>query len=111
MPLLPNADRAVIDRAKLRDYSLNPNHPTGAHKARVLAASLGLSPANVEVLHDTVRAAALSQPAVSGKLDEYGHRYVVDLVMQRAGRQATVRSTWIIRIGEDFPRLTSCYVL
>jgi hypothetical protein len=22
-----------------------------------------------------------------------------------------VRSTWIVRIGEDVPRLTSCYVL
>lgn len=24
---LPNAEKAVIDIAKLRDYSLNPNHP------------------------------------------------------------------------------------
>jgi len=27
------------------------------------------------------------------------------------GERAVVRSSWIIRNGEDFPRLTSCYVL
>jgi len=29
----------------------------------------------------------------------------------RYGQGATVRSLWIIRHGEDFPRFTSCYVL
>lgn len=38
---LPNAENAVIDIAKLRDYSLNPNHPEGKHKARVFQAKLG----------------------------------------------------------------------
>lgn len=40
---LPNADRAIVDVAKLRDYCLNPNHEEGKHKARVFAASLGPS--------------------------------------------------------------------
>jgi hypothetical protein len=37
---LPNAERAFIDMAKLRDYSLSATHPEG--KARVFAAALGL---------------------------------------------------------------------
>jgi len=42
---------------------------------------------------------------------EYGQRYILDLLIAGEGRTATVRSTWIIRADEDFPRLTSCYVL
>ena len=38
-----------------------------------------------------------------------GDRAVVDLA--KLTGEATVRSSWIVRSGEDFPRLTSCYVL
>jgi hypothetical protein len=37
--------------------------------------------------------------------------YVLDFPISRPVRQAMVRSGWIVRKGEDFPRLTSCYVL
>ena len=43
--------------------------------------------------------------------DEYGQRYVVDFTMKREDKEAIVRSSWIVRRGEDTPRLTSCYVL
>jgi hypothetical protein len=39
--LLPNADRAVIEPAKLRDYLLSTVHPLGRFKARFCTA-LGL---------------------------------------------------------------------
>lgn len=32
---LPNADRAVVDLRKLRDYCLSQEHPRGQHKARL----------------------------------------------------------------------------
>ena len=40
--LLPNAEKAVVDISKLRDYCLNPNHEVGKHKARVFSAALNL---------------------------------------------------------------------
>jgi hypothetical protein len=43
---LPRADQAIIDIAKLHDYSLNLLHPEGKHKARVFAASMGFSAAD-----------------------------------------------------------------
>ncbi|MGH8551235.1 MAG: DUF6883 domain-containing protein [Methylococcales bacterium] len=49
--------------------------------------------------------------AIATDLDAYGQRYVVDFEMLRGGRKATVRSSWIIRTQENFPRLTSCFVL
>lgn len=36
---LPNGDRAVISMGKLRGYCLNPEHPSGRHKARVFASA------------------------------------------------------------------------
>ena len=42
---------------------------------------------------------------------EYGQLYVLDFPVQGPRGEAMVRSGWIIRQGEDFPRLTSCYVL
>jgi hypothetical protein len=38
-------------------------------------------------------------------------RYVIDFELTREGRIARVRSAWIIRKGEDFPRLVTCYVI
>ncbi len=109
--MLPGGDRAVVDPRKLVLYCLNPEHPRGKHKARVFRSRLGLTPADANVLRQALLSAAQSQPAVQGEKDEHGQRYTVDFRMVTEVGQATVRSTWIVRSGEDFPRLTSCYVL
>jgi hypothetical protein len=108
---LPNGTRAVVDISKLRDYCLNPDHPRGRHKARVFAAALGLSADQAEELRDALLRAAGTEEATATDQDEYGQRYVVDLTMVGPDGEARVRSSWIVRQGEDFPRLTSCYVL
>ena len=108
---LPNAERAVVDVSKVRNYCLNPEHRFGRHKARVFASSLGLTSAQADVLRSALLAAARENDAVAIEQDEYGARYVIDFVASGPTGQALVRSSWIIRRGEDFPRLTSCYVL
>ena len=108
---MPNAERAVVDLRKLRDYCLSAQHPRGRHKARVFESALGFTAPNAEELRDVLLAAARSDQAVPTEQDEYGQRYVVDVMVSGPAGQATVRSTWIVRAGEDFPRLISCYVL
>ena len=108
---LPNAENAVVDVAKLRDYCLNPNHPRGRHKARVFFAALGLTAARADDLRAALLAAARTEDATRHDHDEYGERYVLDFLMTGPAGQAQVRSAWIIRSGEAFPRLSSCYVL
>jgi hypothetical protein len=108
---MPNGQRAVVDMLKLTDYCLNENHPRGRHKARVFASVLGITPVNAEVLRDALLAATMNDTAVPADQDEYGQRYTLDLTVTGPAGQAQVRSGWIIRTGEDFPRLTSCYVL
>jgi hypothetical protein len=108
---LPNADGAVVEIEKLRDYCLSASHPRGRHKARVFATALGITAENAEELRDAILSAVISEDATSTEGDEYGQRFVVDFTLSRQGRQADIRTTWMIRTAEDYPRLTSCYVL
>jgi hypothetical protein len=107
---LPNGDRAIVDIDKLRTYCLNPQHPRGRHKARVFA-SFGIREADAEELQAAIVAAAIDAEARLGAANPYGQRYIVDFDFVRRGRTVRIRSTWIVRTGEDLPRLTSCYVL
>lgn len=108
---LPNAQRAFIDIEKLRSYCLSLQHPRGRNKARVFASLLGLTASDSEALRDAILEAVLTEETETGEQDAFGHRYIVDFQMAGPTRSITVRSAWIVRTGEDFPRLTSCYIL
>ena len=108
---LPGGNRAVVEIAKLRDYCLNEQHPRGRHKARVFATALGLTAADAEALRTALSKAAVEGNAVASERDDYGQRYVLDFELAGPRGKATIRSSWIVLRGEDFPRMTSCYVL
>ena len=107
---LPNGKRAIVETRKLQEYCLNTAHPRGRNKARVFA-SVGIRQAEAEELREAILSPAENSEARLGSATPHGQRYVVDFDMVRQGRAVTIRSAWIVRIGEDFPRLTSCYVL
>ena len=109
---LPNSTSAVIDIEKLQDYCLSSNHPEGRHKARVFLSVLGMTASDAEDLRKLLLAAAArnDNAELTGS-DQYGHRYSLDCTVSGNSREAVVRSAWIIKSGEDFPRLISCYVL
>lgn len=108
---VPNADRAWIDMNKLRGYALNPTHRVGGHKARLFALLLGITSRDAEALRDILLQIIHTEEAMLGELDEYGQRYVIDFVLTWQQQQALVRSAWMIRPDEDFPRLVTCYPL
>jgi hypothetical protein len=108
---LPNGERAVVDVVKLRDYVLSPYHPRGRHKARVFASALRIFQSDAEFLRNSLLQAASTGDAVEGNNDSWGRRYIVDFECVRAERTAMVRSIWIVPTGEDFPRLTTCFVI
>ena len=108
---LPNAARASVDIAKLRDYCLDTTHPEGRHKARVFQSALGISSEDAEFLRGAILGAVAGADAVAGDSDIYGARYLVDFELRRESKQATIRTVWIVRRTEDFPRLLTCYVL
>lgn len=108
---LPNADQAVVDIRKLRDYCLDPSSPKGRSKARVFDSALGLTRRDAEFLRRTLLTAALNHTCVTSEADEYGQRYTMDFTLETAIGRKRVRSGWMVRHGEDFPRLTTCFVL
>ncbi len=108
---IPNAEHAVVDIVKLRDYCLSLDHARGRHKARVFASVLGLTADNAVLLQTRLLQAVTTHKAVPTVQDMYGQRYVINVEIKTDVGQAIVRSAWIIRTGETFPRLTSCYVL
>ena len=107
---LPNGDRAIIDRRKVVDYCLSLDHDDGRHKARLFQALLGLNRDNAALLFDALRRAVVSGDAATGKADAYGRRYLIDFELAGRGGTATIRSAWIVRVGEDVPRLVTCYI-
>lgn len=110
---IPNSNQAVVDIQKLRDYCLSMEHPRGRHKARVFASAPGFTADDAEKLQAILLDRVSSQDnALPGEQDEYGQRYTLDFnITGLNGKQASVRSGWIILSGENFPRLTTCYVL
>ncbi len=108
--MLPNGNRAVVDAAKLRDYCLDEKHEDGKHKARVFASALGLGRADAEWLRQRLLNAAAHEPAVVISDTRFGTLYMIEFVVTTASGSAVIRSGWIVRYSEDFPRLTTCYV-
>lgn len=107
---LPNPHQAVVEIEKLREYCLSRDHPRGRHKARMFQEKLGMSDEHAERLQSDLLDAAYHE-AHEGISDAYGRRFLIDLEMTGPGGQATVRSAWIVRVNEEFPRFVSCYVL
>ena len=108
---LPNAERAFVDMVKLRDYSLNAEHKEGKHKARVFAAALDLAVDDAEWLRERLLNITKSEECRLGRRTDHGRRYLIDFELSRRQKSARVRSVWIVRKGEDFPRLVTCYVI
>ena len=71
----------------------------------------GITAEDAELLRQAILEAAFaSEDAVIGEKDGFGQRYVLDFSLTGSKGAAMVRSLWIMRTDEDFPRLTTCYV-
>ena len=82
------------------------------NKARVFDSVLGITLANADVLRDALlNAAAHTDSAESRGNNGFGNVYVVRFPLRTTKGAATIISGWIIRHREDFPRLTTCYIV
>ena len=109
--LLPNFEDAFIDIRKLTEYALDPESPRGRHKARVFRSALGYTIDDSEELRRAILVCLPNSEAEPGESDFYGERYTVDCRISTESGEATVRTGWIIRQRESFPRLTTCFVV
>ncbi|GET42571.1 DUF6883 domain-containing protein [Microseira wollei] len=109
--LIPNAEIAVVDIRKLRDYCLNPEHDEGKHKARIFLSILGMTAENAEELRQILLEVVRTHEDQLGRRDEFGQRYILDFTLEWQDRRATIRSGWIIEHDSNMPKLTTCYPL
>ena len=108
---LPHGEQADLG-TKLEDYSLNPAHRHGQHKARVFESALGITLVNAVILRDALmRASATSENAQHKGNNGHGDVYELRFPLTTGKGTAIVLSGWIVRTGEDFPRLTTCFIV
>jgi hypothetical protein len=106
---LPNGEHADLG-VKLEEYVLNPLHRDGRHKARVFESALGITLADRDVLRRAILAAEVISDQAEARGDNgHGDVYVLRFPIETARGRAVVLTAWIVRHGEDFPRLTTCY--
>ena len=107
---LPNGDSAVIANEKLQAYCLNPDHEDGKHKAHLFSLLLGINQDNAYILKGELLKAAQDNESIYTKTTEHGDHYHVDFEMEGKRRKYIIRSLWIVKSYENFPRLSSCYI-
>ena len=107
---LPNGDRACVSPERLTHYLLNPAHPTGKHKARVFAAALGLDVSGADTLRLWLLELAANGEAQPDRADAYGQRFVITGKLLYNGREAVVRTAWIVRTARTQPEFLTAFV-
>lgn len=106
---LPEAERAVVEPAKVRDYLLSPEHPVGWAKTRFFG-ELGFTRAAWLVLLRALLDLAIRGEATPGQVSSYGQKYQIqDIIVGPNGREAMVMTVWIVLTDEDFPRFVTAY--
>ncbi len=60
---VPEAENAVVDIRKLRDYCLNSTHERGKHKVRLFVAMLGLTDDDAQELRSVLMEAVRTHEA------------------------------------------------
>jgi hypothetical protein len=78
----------------------------------VFQSVLGITLADPGALRTALeRAAATSKNAVHCGNNGFGEVYELRTTLTTQRGTATILSAWIIRNGEDFPRLTTCFIV
>ena len=106
---LQNADRAVVEDAKVRDYLLSSTHPVGRFKS-VFFAALGFSADQWTLLRDALLELARTGDATPGQASPFGLKFEIRAILRGpSGRQAAVVMVWLVSNGQDFPHFITAH--
>jgi hypothetical protein len=106
---LPNAEAAQVDLIKLTDYLMALEHPRGKAKAKFFI-QFGFSLHELDLLVDSLKKHALTQPVIETKSSEYGLKYVLECTCETPdNRNPCIRSVWIVEEGNASPRLVTAH--
>ncbi|MFF5176203.1 WXG100 family type VII secretion target [Micromonospora sp. NPDC000089] len=103
----PDFSDPQIDPKKITAYAMNPEHPVGKHKYRVINSVTGLGPDDAAAIEEQIREGVRHGTPILGKADQYGQRWSVDLPLTGPSGSILVRTGWIIDEGATTPRLAT----
>ncbi|MGV9213926.1 WXG100 family type VII secretion target [Micromonospora sp. RB23] len=106
-PSRPDFSKAEIDSRKITAYVMNPEHPVGKNKYRVINSATGLGPDDADVILQQIREGVLAGNPLLGKADDFGQRWSVDLPLTGPDGTITVRTAWILENGASTPRMVT----
>jgi hypothetical protein len=93
--LLPHADQAIVDDAKLLDYVLNPGHPVGRHHAALFETLLGITRLNYLLLKEQLLRAATSVEVEPGKPSAFGEKFVMRFAASGPVGSRVIVAVWM----------------
>jgi Domain of unknown function (DUF6883) len=96
---------AELDSRKITDYVMNPDHPRGREKYRVIHSATGLDRGDAALIEEQIRDGLRAGTPVTGKSDQFGQRWTVDMPLSGPSGTITVRTAWIVDLGSAEPRL------
>lgn len=106
---LPGAGEAVIAPEKLRDYLLSLESEESRSKA-IFFARLGYTREEWTALERDLRSQILSLDAEETAPTRFGRKFIIrGSLTGPAGATSGVTTIWIIRFGEEEPRLVTAY--
>jgi uncharacterized protein DUF6883 len=104
---LPDFSKADVDPRKITAYIMNPDHPRGRDKYRVINSRTGLDTHDAILIEEQIRKGVRNGTPVVGDADEFGKRWAIDLPLSGPGGSITVRTAWIVDTGSSTPRLVT----
>lgn len=105
---LPNPELADY-LEKIKNYCLNFDHGRGKDKAYLFQKKLGITLENAEILIQAIQKAIITERAVLHKENDFGRYYNLRFFLRTEQGESWILSAWVVRKGENFPRLGSCY--
>lgn len=107
--MLPSAEHAQIDPAKVRDYLLSPTHPVGRFKA-VIFQALGYDAQQWQKLRDDLLALARTADATTGHASAFGQKYEISGTLRGPnGREAKFTCVWMVPLEGSAPRFITAF--
>ena len=107
--ILPGAERAVVAPEKVRDFLLSPANARARGKPAFFRA-LGFDEAHWEALRLALLEIARSGDAGPGQGSPFGTKFEIRATIRGpAGREAVVKTIWIVNAGDDQPRFVTAY--
>jgi hypothetical protein len=107
--MLPHADQALVDEAKICDYLLSDTHPVGRFKARVFH-SLGYTVESWRRLRDDLLHHGQTGTVQRIEMSAYGMKVVISATLNGPnGASRPFRTVWLVHDQSRQPRLVIAF--